>query len=95
MQNASILSANPAPHGLREPALRGETRMHVPYAGATHATKTLLIVHTTTGGTRQMVEAAAVYAQAGDSGWQYGSCLHPRGPVADVLAADGYLVCHA
>ena len=43
--------------------------MHVLYAGAMHATKTLLIVyHSHTGGTRQMVEAAVAGAQAGDSG---------------------------
>ena len=41
--------------------------MHVLYAGAMHATKTLLIVyHSHTGGTRQMVEAAVAGAQAQD-----------------------------
>ena len=48
--------------------------MHVLYAGAMHATKTLLIVyHSHTGGTRQMVEAAVAGAQAADKTQRSGS----------------------
>ena len=66
--------------------------MHVLYAGAMHATKTLLIVyHSHTGGTRQMVEAAVAGAQAGDSGVAVRLLPAPEAQVADVLAADGYL----
>ena len=66
--------------------------MHVLYAGAMHATKTLLIVyHSHTGGTRQMVEAAVAGAQAGDSGVVVRLLRAPEAQVADVLAADGYL----
>ena len=66
--------------------------MHVLYAGAMHATKTLLIVHHShTGGTRQMVEAAVAGAQAGDSGVAVRLLPAPEAQVADVLAADGYL----
>ena len=66
--------------------------MHVLYAGAMHATKTLLIVyHSHTGGTRQMVEAAVAGAQAGDSGVAVRLLPAPEAQAADVLAADGYL----
>ena len=66
--------------------------MHVLYAGAMHATKTLLIVHHShTGGTRQMVEAAVAGAQAADSGVAVRLLRAPEAQVADVLAADGYL----
>ncbi len=57
-----------------------------------HATKTLLIVHHShTGGTRQMVEAAVAGAQAADSGVAVRLLRAPEAQVADVLAADGYL----
>ena len=66
--------------------------MHVLYAGAMHATKTLLIVyHSHTGGTRQMVEAAVAGAQAAGSGMEVRLLRAPEAQVADVLAADGYL----
>ena len=66
--------------------------MHVLYAGAMHATKTLLIVyHSYTGGTRQMVQAAVAGAQAADSGVAVRLLRAPEAQVADVLAADGYL----
>ena len=66
--------------------------MHVLYAGAMHATKTLLDDnHTHTGGTRQMVEAAVAGAQAGDTGVAVRLLPTPEAQVADVLAADGYL----
>ena len=66
--------------------------MHVLYAGAMHATKTLLIVyHSLTGGTRQMVEAAVAGAQAAGSGVAVRLLPAPEAQVADVLAADGYL----
>ena len=64
--------------------------MHVLYAGAMHATKTLLIVyHSHTGGTRQMAEAAAQAARG-----QEGVAVHLKpaqeaGP-EDLLEADGY-----
>ena len=57
-----------------------------------HAIKTLLVVyHSHTGGTRQMVEAAVAGAQAGDSGVAVRLLPAPEAQVADVLAADGYL----
>ena len=66
--------------------------MHVLYAGAMHATKTLLIVyHSHTGGTRQMVEAAVAGAQAAGSGVEVRLLRAPEAQVADVLAAAGYL----
>ena len=66
--------------------------MHVLYAGAMHATKTLLIVYQShTGGTRQMVEAAVAGAQAAGSGVEVRLLPAPEAQVADVLAAAGYL----
>lgn len=67
--------------------------MHVLYAGAMHATKTLLIVYHShnTGGTRQIVEAAVAGAQAAGSGVAVRLLPAPEAQVADVLAADGYL----
>jgi len=66
--------------------------MHVLYAGTMHATKTLLIVyHSHTGGTRQMVEAAVAGAQAAGSGMEVRLLRAPEAQVADVLSADGYL----
>ena len=54
--------------------------------------KTLLIVyHSMTGGTRQMVEAAVAGAQAAGSGVAVRLLPAPEAQVADVLAADGYL----
>lgn len=53
--------------------------------------KTLLIVfHTTTGGTRQMAEAAAAAARA-EPGVTVRLLRAPQAQPADVLAADGYL----
>ncbi|WP_422846736.1 flavodoxin family protein [Acidovorax sp. M14] len=57
-----------------------------------HATKTLLVVyHSHTGGTRQMVEAVVAGAQAAGSGVAVRLLPAPEAQVADVLAADGYL----
>lgn len=54
--------------------------------------KTLLIVyHSHTGGTRQMVDAACVGAAAADSGVVVRLLAAPHAQAADVLAADGYL----
>ncbi len=66
--------------------------MHVLYAGAMHATKTLLVVyHSHTCGTRQMVEAAVAGALAADSGVAVRLLPAPEAQAADVLAAEGYL----
>lgn len=56
------------------------------------AAKTLLIVyHSHTGGTRQMVDAACAGAVAADSGVEVRLLAAPQAQAADVLAADGYL----
>ncbi|HEU0195675.1 MAG TPA: NAD(P)H-dependent oxidoreductase [Nevskiaceae bacterium] len=54
--------------------------------------KTLLIVyHSKTGGTRQMVEAAAAQARAMEEGVAIRILRAPDTHPADLLAADGYL----
>ena len=56
------------------------------------AAKTLLIVyHSHTGGTRQMVDAVCAGAVAADSGVEVRLLAAPQAQAADVLAADGYL----
>jgi hypothetical protein len=56
------------------------------------AAKTLLIVyHSHTGGTRQMVDAACAGAASADSGVAVRLLHAPQAQAADVLAADGYL----
>ena len=60
------------------------------------AAKTLLIVyHSHTGGTRQMVDAVCAGAVAADSGVEVRLLAAPQAQAADVLAADGYLFATA
>lgn len=57
-----------------------------------HTAKNLLIVyHSLTGGTHQMVDAACAGAAAADSGVTVRLLTAPEAHAADVLAADGYL----
>lgn len=57
-----------------------------------HPAKTLLIVyHSHTGGTRQMVDAAHAGAAEADSSVAVRLLHAPQAHAADVLAADGYL----